>query len=257
MLSLGVPGVEPLHSSRAISARSSFTAQQQEKAFGALVDNSKTSRPSASFTSEEHVFRVANIGPGQLLGEECFSDKKIIQFSVVSDSFATVLSVPFDTLAPMLSKERFSALSTMCLNTLALRAQRAVSGCSWYQSRRMESQRFKLTTKPIEILRSGTTLIWLPVHQHTQSTLIQRDIKLYKSSSWFVFYLRQKILQSLHKFQMSIIQSALILDYPTTLCPKLMLNLQHHETNQPIPKLSMVWNNHSNRLDPGHLIVII
>jgi CRP-like cAMP-binding protein len=156
MLSLGVPGVEPLHSSRAISARSSFTAQQQEKAFGALVDNSTTSRPSASFTSEEHVFRVANIGPGQLLGEECFSDKKIIQFSVVSDSFATVLSVPFDTLTPMLSKERFSALSTMCLNTLALRAQRAVSGCSWYQSRRMESQRFKLTTKPIEILRSGT-----------------------------------------------------------------------------------------------------
>ena len=152
LISLGVPGVEPLDSSRAKTARQSFTARQEGTTFGALIDPPKSSRPSASFASEVPVFRVASVGPGQLLGEECFSSQRIVQFSVMSDSYATVISVPIDMLLPLLTKERHSELSAMCLKTLAHRAQRAVNGGSWYQSRKTEIQILKRAEQPIEMI---------------------------------------------------------------------------------------------------------
>lgn len=156
LISLGAPGVEPLDSSRANSARRSFSARQEAQTFGALTDPPKSSRPSASFASEVPIFRVASIGPGQLLGEECFSAHRIIQFSVMSESYATVLSVPIESLLPMLSNERRSALSAMCLSTLALRAQRGVAGGSWYHSRKMELRSMKSTDQCMELV--GTTI---------------------------------------------------------------------------------------------------
>jgi CRP-like cAMP-binding protein len=167
LISLGAPGIEPLDSSRANSARRSFSARQEAQTFGALIDPPKSSRPSASFASEVPVFRVASVGPGQLLGEECFSAHKIIQFSVMSESYATVLSVPIDSLLPMLSNERRSALSAMCLGTLALRAQRGVVGGSWYHSRKMELQNLKFVDQPIELV--GTAL------QHVSKTTKHSD----------------------------------------------------------------------------------
>ena len=152
LISLGVPGVEPLDSSRAKSARHSFTARQEVRTFGALIDPPKSSRPSASFASEVPVYRVASVGPGQLIGEECFSAQRIIQFSVMSDTYATVISVPIDSLLPLLTKERHSALSAMCLNTLTHRAQRAAAGGSWYQSRKTEIQSFKRAVPPMAMI---------------------------------------------------------------------------------------------------------
>ncbi len=156
LISLGAPGVEPLESSRATSARRSFTARQEAQTFGSLIDHPKSSRPSLSFASEVPVFRVATIGPGQLIGEECFSTQRIIQFSVMSESYATVLSIPVDSLSPMLSHERYAALSALCLDVLAHRTRRGAAGGSWYQSRRMELQGFKHADQPIETV--GTAI---------------------------------------------------------------------------------------------------
>jgi CRP-like cAMP-binding protein len=156
IISLGAPGVEPLDSSRANSARRSFSARQEAQTFGALIDPPKSSRPSASFASEVPVYRVASIGPGQLLGEECFSADRIIQYSVMSESYATVLSIPIDSLLPMLSNERRSALVAMCLSTLAHRAQRGIAGGSWYRSRKIEMQSLKPTDQPMTLV--GTAI---------------------------------------------------------------------------------------------------
>jgi CRP-like cAMP-binding protein len=156
LISLGVPGIEPVESSRATSARRSFTARQEAETFGSLIDPPKSSRPSPSFASEVPVFRVATIGPGQLIGEECFSTSRIIQFSVMSESYATVLSIPVDSLLPLLSHERHVALSTICLNTLACRVQRGATGGSWYLSRRTELQGFKCADPTMEMV--GTSI---------------------------------------------------------------------------------------------------
>jgi hypothetical protein len=74
----------------------------------------------------------------------------------MSESYATVLSVPIDSLLPLLSNERRSALAAMCLGTLALRAQRGVAGGSWYHSKKMELQNLKFVDQPIELV--GTAL---------------------------------------------------------------------------------------------------
>lgn len=153
VISVGAPGVEPLQSSRATSARRSFTARQEARTFGSIIDHPNSSRPSPS---EVPVFRVATIRPGQLIGEDCFSTERIIQFSVISETYATVSSIPFDSLLPMLSHERHASLSAMCLNTLAHRAQRGSASGSWLQSRRMELQIFKSSDQPIEMV--GTAI---------------------------------------------------------------------------------------------------
>jgi CRP-like cAMP-binding protein len=156
LISLGAPGIEPMDSSRAKSARRSFAARQEAQTFGALIDPPESNKPSPSFASQVPCFRVATVGPGQLLGEDCFSALRIIQFSVMSESYATVLSIPIDSLLPMLSNERYLALSTMCLNTLAHRSQRGVAGGSWYLSKRTELQGLKHTDQSIAMI--GTSL---------------------------------------------------------------------------------------------------
>jgi CRP-like cAMP-binding protein len=156
LISLGAPGIEPMDSSRAKSARRSFAARQEAQTFGALIDPPESNKPSPSFASQVPCFRVATVGPGQLLGEDCFSAQRIIQFSVMSESYATVLSIPIDSLLTLLSNERYLALSTMCLNTLAHRSQRGVAGGSWYLSKRTELQGLKHTDHSIAMI--GTSL---------------------------------------------------------------------------------------------------